>query len=189
MRELKLMGITLIAITLVIIFVSPANVNYFLSIDESVEEVSEEEAEVLSQHARPYLEQLTDVFKNFRNIGPKFRNFVESRFPPKEDAISIPIVSPQTTQAPAVVIQESQGVSVVSNQPIITSPSLVKLKPDSVEGIKLIQTKLQEKGFYQGAIDGKIGRATRKAIKDFQSTRQLKADGVMGPKTWEELKK
>lgn len=46
-----------------------------------------------------------------------------------------------------------------------------------------VQTALKNAGFYTGNIDGKMGPATDKAIKDFQASNSLKADGVVGTKT------
>jgi len=58
-------------------------------------------------------------------------------------------------------------------------------KPSS--SVRDIQTALSNAGFYHGKIDGVKGKATRKAIRDFQSANGLKADGVVGPKTRELL--
>lgn len=51
-----------------------------------------------------------------------------------------------------------------------------------------IQQALKNAGFYDGAIDGKIGPATRDAIRSFQVANGLEADGVVGRKTWDKLK-
>jgi hypothetical protein len=52
-----------------------------------------------------------------------------------------------------------------------------------------IQTALKNAGFYNGAVDGKIGPKTKSAIEEFQKAKGLKADGRVGPKTWAELEK
>jgi peptidoglycan hydrolase-like protein with peptidoglycan-binding domain len=52
-----------------------------------------------------------------------------------------------------------------------------------------IQTALKNAGFYAGAIDGKIGPRSRKAIEEFQKAKGLKVDGKVGPKTWAELER
>lgn len=57
------------------------------------------------------------------------------------------------------------------------------LKPTKRE----IQQALKNAGFYQGALDGRIGSQTREGIKEFQRTHGLNADGVVGRKTWEQL--
>ncbi len=48
---------------------------------------------------------------------------------------------------------------------------------------KDIQLTLKNAGFYNGPIDGKIGRNTKKAIKELQKANGLRADGKVGPKT------
>lgn len=54
---------------------------------------------------------------------------------------------------------------------------------------KQIQIALKKAGFDPGPIDGKIGKKTRKAIREFQKAKGLKVDGVVGEKIWQELKK
>lgn len=50
-----------------------------------------------------------------------------------------------------------------------------------------VQRALSAAGFYSGAIDGKIGALTQKAISDFQKSKGLKVDGIVGDKTWTAL--
>lgn len=50
-----------------------------------------------------------------------------------------------------------------------------------------VQTALKNAGFYNGAVDGKIGSQTKRAVVSFQKSHNLKADGVIGKRTWEEL--
>ncbi|MCK9574128.1 MAG: peptidoglycan-binding protein [Candidatus Omnitrophica bacterium] len=54
---------------------------------------------------------------------------------------------------------------------------------------KRIQITLKNAGFYSGTIDGKIGKKTREAIKEFQKANGLKADGIVGKQTWYRLQK
>ncbi len=51
-----------------------------------------------------------------------------------------------------------------------------------------IQQALKKAGYYQGAIDGKIGSATKQALRDFQRDNGLVTDGVCGRQTWARLK-
>jgi len=53
------------------------------------------------------------------------------------------------------------------------------------------QTMLTRLGYDIGScgIDGDFGRATEKAVKDFQSDHKLIVDGVVGPMTWDALDK
>ncbi len=82
----------------------------------------------------------------------------------------------------------------IKSAPEPPQPQPVKEEPpkevsESPDEIKQTQSALSKAGFYKGNIDGIMGARTKKAIKDFQRSRGLKADGVVGPKTREELKR
>ncbi|MBR6096348.1 MAG: spore cortex-lytic enzyme [Oscillospiraceae bacterium] len=49
--------------------------------------------------------------------------------------------------------------------------------------VKEIQTKLQNWGYYSGAIDGVYGSQTEAAVRHFQEKNGLTVDGKAGPKT------
>jgi len=49
--------------------------------------------------------------------------------------------------------------------------------------VRQTQRALAAAGFYKGAIDGKDGPQTRKALKEFQQANGLKSDGIVGPAT------
>jgi hypothetical protein len=53
--------------------------------------------------------------------------------------------------------------------------------------VAIIQAKLKEKGTYNGPVDGDFGGGTQSAVKAFQRSKGLTADGVIGPSTWEKL--
>jgi len=53
---------------------------------------------------------------------------------------------------------------------------------------KDIQTALKNAGFYKGAIDGKLGKGTRRATRKFQRANNLFVDGKVGKNTWDLLK-
>lgn len=75
--------------------------------------------------------------------------------------------------------KEGSGEEIVN----IAEVDITKATPKS------IQTALKNAGFYAGAIDGKIGRKTKEAIKEFQKANSLKSDGVVGKQTWLKLQK
>lgn len=52
------------------------------------------------------------------------------------------------------------------------------------DGVVHIQNKLSELGFYDGEVDGICDEMTVDALKDFQSSRGLKADGICGRRTY-----
>lgn len=53
--------------------------------------------------------------------------------------------------------------------------------------VKALQTLLKSQSFDPGAVDGQFGPTTLSAVKAFQSSRKLTADGVVGRKTWTAL--
>jgi len=64
-----------------------------------------------------------------------------------------------------------------------------ELSKDFKPTTKEIQIALKNAGFDPGAIDGKLGPKTKQAIKEFQRAKGLKVDGIVGQKTWAELRK
>ncbi len=52
--------------------------------------------------------------------------------------------------------------------------------------VKNLQTRLRAHG-YNVSVDGAFGPATASAVKQFQSSKGLTADGIVGPKTWQAL--
>ncbi|HEY9857588.1 MAG TPA: peptidoglycan-binding protein [Stenomitos sp.] len=53
--------------------------------------------------------------------------------------------------------------------------------------VRRLQERLKELGFDPGSVDGDLGPKTVAAIKRFQEQKGLTADGVVGPKTWDQL--
>ena len=51
-----------------------------------------------------------------------------------------------------------------------------------------VQSALKNAGYYKGVVDGRVGAKTKEAISRFQRDHGLKADGVIGKRTWDELK-
>lgn len=76
--------------------------------------------------------------------------------------------------------------------PLSAPPSVaVSASPAAAASTKAttreIQQALKNAGFYQGAVDGKLGPQSRSAIKEFQRVHGLKDDGVVGKQTWAKL--
>ncbi len=55
------------------------------------------------------------------------------------------------------------------------------------EEVKQIQEKLQRWGHYDGEIDGNYGSKTQEAVKDFQQSVGITADGIAGNETLEKM--
>ena len=64
-----------------------------------------------------------------------------------------------------------------------------KLKPVPMQGpdVQLVQTILNDLGFNPGKINGRYTKKTYALLKQFQQYHDLKADGIVGPKTWKRL--
>jgi outer membrane murein-binding lipoprotein Lpp len=54
--------------------------------------------------------------------------------------------------------------------------------------VKMIQTALKNAGYFQNVVDGKMGRKTRQAVREFQKANNLHVDGKVGKNTWIILK-
>ena len=79
---------------------------------------------------------------------------------------------------------ENPPETTVQLQPKTIHNNLVKKsKTDRGVDLKYFQSVLKRLGFYKGKIDGIAGKNTRLAIKKYQKTRGLKADGILGAKT------
>ncbi len=56
--------------------------------------------------------------------------------------------------------------------------------------VALLQQLLAQKGFYKSdAIDGIFGKMTENAVREFQRSKNLKVDGIVGPETFSALPK
>lgn len=92
-------------------------------------------------------------------------------------------------------LQESRGASAQGGESQAGARSAASAKGGiyrTPSGFELpshnIQAALKNAGYYQGNIDGKIGTATKEAVKAFQKDNGLEADGVVGRRTWDKLK-
>ncbi|MBN1794025.1 MAG: peptidoglycan-binding protein [Candidatus Omnitrophica bacterium] len=105
----------------------------------------------------------------------KMTSLEETVFQPKLNK-DIPAVSFQKAGTPAAKTAESE---IAFTKSYLESPLW----------IKKIQQALKNLGFDPGAIDGKMGGKTRRAVAAFQKSKGLKADGIIGRETWKELSK
>ncbi|MEW6170555.1 MAG: peptidoglycan-binding domain-containing protein, partial [Candidatus Omnitrophota bacterium] len=105
----------------------------------------------------------------------------------------------ETTSIQGTVVTqpiETLAEPVTENKATKTTKEVVKAQnttPAATLGFvkpltKDVQLALQNAGFYKGVVDGKTGPQTKSAIKEFQAKNGLKADGKIGPLTWEKLK-
>jgi peptidoglycan hydrolase-like protein with peptidoglycan-binding domain len=55
------------------------------------------------------------------------------------------------------------------------------------DAVMRVQQALIDQGFDAGPVDGRFGRGTENAVKAFQTSRALMADGIVGDATWSAL--
>ena len=91
----------------------------------------------------------------------------------KVDSYKAPESRPARVAMPEVPAEKSSSLE----------DAIIKVSASAID----VQTALKNAGFYNGAVDGKIGSQTKRAVMSFQKSHNLKADGVIGKKTWEEL--
>ena len=84
----------------------------------------------------------------------------------------------------ALARQEKESQEVLGK----TAKKIIIQEIKSRPKIKQVQIALRNAGYEPGAIDGKMGRQTRDAIKAFQKANKLHADGKVGKETWALLK-
>ncbi|MEW5894385.1 MAG: peptidoglycan-binding protein [Candidatus Omnitrophota bacterium] len=75
--------------------------------------------------------------------------------------------------------------SMTSSMPAKVEGETIRLDVDHSE----VQRALKAAGYYEGAIDGKVGPGTKAAITQFQKDNGLTADGLLGRQTWTALQK
>ncbi len=112
-----------------------------------------------------------------------------------EDLAQLPQASGSAQQAavealPVETSPVTQGATApaATVPPAFVSTDMAAGGDTSLSEAQKIQTALKNSGFYSGAIDGKIGPASKKAIEAFQKSHALKVDGKVGSKTWAALK-
>jgi murein L,D-transpeptidase YcbB/YkuD len=94
-----------------------------------------------------------------------------------------------------VDIKNTVEVETSSLTPPPVKPSVPRIAEDESYNIirvavtgSEVQQALKNAGLYDGKIDGKVGPRTKNAVIEFQRQHGLKADGIIGQKTWNILK-
>ena len=112
-----------------------------------------------------------------------------------EELAQLPQASTSSSQQAGVEVLPIETSPITQGVPPIAGPvskavtTTVATATGNLTHEQQIQTALKAAGIYNGAIDGKIGPATKRAIEQFQTSNNLKADGKVGPKTWAALER
>ena len=89
-------------------------------------------------------------------------------------ALNSTIVSPQSAT------ENEEDIREVTSKDV---SGTLRPSQEKQSGVESLQTKLAEKGYYSGTIDGIYGSGTVQAVEAFQGDRDLTVDGIAGPKT------
>lgn len=81
----------------------------------------------------------------------------------------------------AVAEIQAKLLNAVGNNPVLRRGSRTGLVDD-------LQRSLRSAGYYHLSIDGIFGAATEQAVRSFQRSNSLVADGIVGNKTWAALR-
>ena len=84
-------------------------------------------------------------------------------------------------------INSLKETSVKSSEDVSVNVSKVGEDNQQIDP-KQIQTALKNAGYYQGTVDGRMGKKTRRAVRGFQKANKLPVDGHVGKNTWIVLK-
>ena len=87
-------------------------------------------------------------------------------------ALAVGILADEIVQRPTLLVTD-----------LTVHPDLL------VSDVKLAQTFLRKKGFYSGDIDGRFGKETKKALKNYQKKNGLLPDGFLSERLLYEFKK
>lgn len=63
----------------------------------------------------------------------------------------------------------------------------IKIGNKSID-VTTVQTILKSKGYFDEPITGTFGMTTKSAVMNFQKSKGIKVDGIVGPETWAALK-
>lgn len=94
----------------------------------------------------------------------------------------------QSTQNVAVTTKSNDQVilsnaPIVAQSPVYTDPNLMKIGSRG-ESVSKLQQRLKDLGYYtQAAVTGYYGNVTATAVRSFQASNDLTADGIAGSKT------
>ena len=119
----------------------------------------------------------------------------ESDTPVKKEEVSKPVQpTASNTDDWVARLQAECNKQGFSNQKVDGIPGANTLKgcPTLKEGAsgnitKLLQEELVKLGYNTNGVDGIFGRGTYSAVREFQKTRGLSIDGIVGQNTWRKL--
>lgn len=116
-----------------------------------------------------------------RKLEERDQQINEMRYEIKD--LSVQVDDGGSYKLPAIVDEPNYSDS-KSSSDSSSDERIIRVNASALD----VQKALKNAGYYEGAIDGKVGKKTKSAISNFQKDHGLKADGIIGRKTWSELK-
>jgi hypothetical protein len=98
---------------------------------------------------------------------------------------TVPVTAAPTVPTPTTAPQTTVPPATTAACRVVGLNDIVRLG-DCGDTVRFIQERLTVLGFPTSA-DGLFGSGTETAVKNFQSSRGLVADGIVGPLTWDKL--
>lgn len=121
------------------------------------------------------------------DFGPNTANAVKS-FQSSKGLEVDGVVGPNTWKQLGITVEGGVSYSSSTSSSSSSGGSGPTLKSGAQgDPVKKLQARLNELGFDCGGVDGDFGNNTASAVKRFQASRGLEADGVVGPNTWNKL--
>jgi peptidoglycan hydrolase-like protein with peptidoglycan-binding domain len=104
------------------------------------------------------------------------------------EPVSVDGIAGSATFQALRAFQDEQGIAETGTVGAATWERLARTvqRGDLGPAVDAVQLLMAEAGYPLEA-DGRFGAATEQAVAEFQGTRGLRTDGVVGPRTWSEL--
>ncbi|NEQ36171.1 MAG: peptidoglycan-binding protein [Okeania sp. SIO3I5] len=80
-------------------------------------------------------------------------------------------------------LSQTEKLSIPKQNQVVEVEKILA-KGDRGSKVKTLQMRLETMGFNPGPIDGIFGKKTIGAVKEFQKSKGIKADGIVNQKTW-----
>jgi peptidoglycan hydrolase-like protein with peptidoglycan-binding domain len=128
-----------------------------------------------------YSVKLLQQWLNLHGANPKLTE--DGIFGPKTEAAVIAFKGTKNLPGDGIVCIETWTQIIVPPPAVPLTLSTIHLNDAGVL-VTLLQRLLYTMGITPWEIDGKFGSTTLAAVKEFQQTRRLLVDGIVGPKTW-----
>lgn len=105
-------------------------------------------------------------------------------------AMTQPTAPPAAPTSPAPGYSPAApAVAAPTTSSAVSSAEPVLRRGMEGESVTQLQTRLQTIGVFSGAVDGVFGTETELAVQEAQRNFNLEPDGIVGPATWEALRR